>query len=381
MTSPDLLKETPRPSKRNAPFAVAGLAALAILVLAGCDEYRLVISHFDPDRACAGSTFFQSMASRIVVGCDLDGSVFWEYRDPAAHQIGDFEILEDGNLLYLTEGAPKIIDFEDQTILWQDRKMAGHHSILLTPMGTVMMIVSDWFEVDYDPWKPANKVHGDKIVEIDPETHQILWEWRLRDYVDPVAHHHEMEMAKLVDGSRPWSHCNTLKYYPDYRFRGKRTDAVLLNSRHLDTFWMIDRATGDILWSCGQHGTIGRRDPPEEPLFSHAHDVEKLPNGNFLMYDNGNYRAEPLSRALEIRIDFAAKTASEVWSWTEPGFRLYDWCMGDANRLPNGNTLITNSLMGRIIEVTRSGDKVWELLMQHAIPGVYHSLYKSERIP
>jgi len=347
----------------------------------GCDEYTIEISRYDPDQAFNGTTFFQSMASRVLVQCDMEGNILWEYRDPAAHQIGDFEILEDGNILYMTEGAPKIIRYADRTIVWEHRKIAGHHSLILTPMGTLMMIVSEWFDVEHEPWWPVYKVHGDKIIEMDLDTHEIIWEWRLRDHVDPVEHHHEKEMAKIVDGSRPWSHCNTLKYYENLAFEGRLYATVLLNSRHLDTFWMIDHATGDILWSCGQHGTLGRQEPPAEILFSHAHDVEIIHSGNFLMYDNGNYRPELFSRALELRIDPVVGTAEEAWAWTEPDPRLYDWAMGDANRLPNGNTIITNSLSGRIVEINPAGEKVWEMTMRHPIPGVFHSIFKCERIP
>ena len=375
------MRENTQGKKFHHPSLLFALLGFILLIHCGCDEYSILISHYDPDQACNGNTYFQSMASRVVVVCDMEGNVSWEYRDPAAHQIGDFEILEDGNILYMTEGAPKIISFEDQSILWEHKKIAGHHALILSPMGTLMMIQSEWFDVDYDPWKPVNKVHGDKIIEMDLDTHEIFWEWRLRDYVDPIEHHHEKEMAKIVDGSRPWSHCNTLKFYPDYPFDGQHYDAVLLNSRHLDTFWMIDYVTGEILWACGQHGTFGRMDPPAEPIFSHAHDVELLENGNFIMYDNGNYRARPLSRALEIRVNPVAGTVEEIWSWTETDFKLYDWDMGDANRLPNGNTIVTNSLMGRLIEVNPSGEKVWEMTMQHAVPGAYHSLYKCERVP
>jgi hypothetical protein len=34
--------------------------------------------------------------------------------------------------------------------------------------------------------------------------------------------------------------------------------------------------------------------------------------------------------------------------------------MGNAQRLPNGNTLITESAFGRFFEVTREGEIVWE---------------------
>ena len=108
-----------------------------------------------------------------------------------------------------------------------------------------------------------------------------------------------------------------------------------------------------------------------------------LTRTKFLMYDNGNYRRPVRSRALEIRANPERDLYRELWSWSPPKEeekRYYDYAMGDANRLPNGNTILVNSLSGRIIEVTPTGDKVWEMIMLHPFPGAKHSLYKCERI-
>jgi hypothetical protein len=60
---------------------------------------------------------------------------------------------------------------------------------------------------------------------------------------------------------------------------------------------------------------------------------------------------------------------------------MFDWWGGDANRLPNGNTLIVNVTRGRIVEVTPEGEVVWEMTMQHSMEGLYHEIYQCMRIP
>jgi len=109
-----------------------------------------------------------------------------------------------------------------------------------------------------------------------------------------------------------------------------------------------------------------------------AHQVELLDNGHVMMFDNGNDRVPLRSRALELYVDPVARVAQEVWSWTEPG--MYDWWGGDANKLPNGNVLLINVEMGRLIEVTHSGEIVWEMIMKGAL-GTRHTIYSCERIP
>ncbi len=219
-------------------------------------------------------------------------------------------------------------------------------------------------------------------MEIDIPSGEVLWEWHLSDAVDPVEHHAEDTCARgrgIVD----WSHCNTVKIIEQYTFGGSTYGAVvLLLSRNLDTFWMIDYTSGDVIWSCGQHGDFGRREPPDEPLFNTAHEIDMLENGNFILFDNGELRQERVSRALEFSVDPAAGTAEEVWTWTETGQVMFSKWGGESDRLPNGNTLITDVQSARIIEVDPDGEKVWQLEID-AKPGLVDSytIFMAKRVP
>jgi len=164
-----------------------------------------------------------------------------------------------------------------------------------------------------------------------------------------------------------WLHANTVTYREE-------ESAVYMNIRHLDRLVKIDYPSGEILWSMGRGGDFGKG------LFSHAHDPEFLENGNLLIFDNGNHRWPiEYSRAVEIAYDPELGWAEEVWSWpSRPLF--FDHAMGDANRLPNGNTLITSSQYGNIYEVTRNGEVVWDLYLDPIISPLFQPrLYKSER--
>ncbi len=44
----------------------------------------------------------------------------------------------------------------------------------------------------------------------------------------------------------------------------------------------------------------------------------------------------------------------------KPAWNFFSPRIGNAKRLPNGNTLITESSFGRFFEVTREGEVVWE---------------------
>ena len=60
-------------------------------------------------------------------------------------------------------------------------------------------------------------------------------------------------------------------------------------------------------------------------------------------------------------VEFNPLTLEVVWSYKgDPAEAFYSRLAGTNERLPNGNTLITESRAGRAFEVTSSGEIVWE---------------------
>ncbi|MDT5000382.1 MAG: hypothetical protein QOK12_2487, partial [Mycobacterium sp.] len=69
------------------------------------------------------------------------------------------------------------------------------------------------------------------------------------------------------------------------------------------------------------------------------------------------------SRVLEID----PSTEQIVWQYTaedsgRPPWTFFSSFVSNAQRLPNGNTLITEGMHGRIFQITPSGRVVWEYL-------------------
>jgi outer membrane protein assembly factor BamB len=90
------------------------------------------------------------------------------------------------------------------------------------------------------------------------------------------------------------------------------------------------------------------------------HDPDLLENGNILIFDNlGHLGAGGSSRVLEID----PRTLEIKWQYAGTTSRqLFSAIRSAQQRLPNGNTLITESDTGRIFEVTEDHDIVWEYL-------------------
>jgi hypothetical protein len=123
---------------------------------------------------------------------------------------------------------------------------------------------------------------------------------------------------------------------------------ILVSFRTNSTVAMINRQTGAIYWKLGA------------PPLSGQHAPYILSNGNMLLFDNGPHRLDntfPFSRVLEIN----PATKEIVWKYQDtPEWSFYSPRISNAQRLPNGNTLISEGFFGRLFEVTREGDTVWE---------------------
>ncbi len=153
-------------------------------------------------------------------------------------------------------------------------------------------------------------------------------------------------------------HISPLEATPDIDLRNKRIDYIHVNSiaedadrnflvscRNLDQVIKINRATGSIMWRLG--GTAASRsdfsivndDNSGFHGFSHQHTPIRARNGDLVLFDNGNLRPVPFSRAVAYRLDEESKTATKTWEYTSPEMQI-STAMGSIQELPNGNLLI-----------------------------------------
>jgi len=312
----------------------------------------------DPDRTFAGFTLFSPLPSnnKTVYLIDMQGNVVHTWQMPYPPGQSGY-LTHRGTLFYNGQipndshvgrapyrGGSALEMTWDGRILWEVKHPDHNHDGIRLRNGNVMLICQKPL-----PAGMAAKVQGGRpgteydngkmdapyLVEMTTDG-RVVWEWRSWEHLDPEAD----RMTAGQDDRDVWTVGNGVSEMPDGN--------ILLSFRDISTVVMINRQTGAIYWKLGA------------PPLAGQHAPYMLANGNVLLFDNGPHRLDqsfPHSRVLEI--DPATK--SIVWNYQEP--RVADFFsprLSNAQRLPNGNTLINEGWFGRFFEVTPAGEIVWE---------------------
>ncbi len=322
------------------------------LVSAGCgpDENSPNdngVNTHDPDSAYLGYTLVASVHEDNAHLIDMEGVRVhdWSYDHDATWHLA--ELLDDGGLGVVIEesyGDPPGMYFE---LDWNSGSrrvvdLPAHHDFATTEDGNTILLCREYVD-DNDIHEGG--LRSDYFAEAT-EDGDVIWEWHAVD--------HASKLPDLVDVTFPvededWAHTNSVEILPDNPVADEdprfAAGNLLFSMANLDTIGVIDRESGEILWAWGP-GELQRQHMPT-----------MLDNGHILVFDNGRVRG--YTRILELD----PLTEQIVWEYLgDPLDSFYDENRGGSQRLPNGNTFITDSNAGRLIEVTTEGEIVWEYL-------------------
>jgi len=241
-----------------------------------------------------------------LVKLDKDSNVVWSYLQPTHH---DFDIADDGRIFVLTHA---IVDESLPELQHLNTPRLDDFLVILSPAG-----------------EELQKIPLLAAVE-DSDYRQLLWEISSFALGDPL---HTNSVHVITEDEAQ-------------RFTFGRAGQLLVSFREPSAIGIVDPDDQKLVWAAKGYWTG-------------QHDPHILDNGNILLFDNrGNFRKpEGRSRVIE----FNPQTMQLVWQYTGTAESPLDSDIRSySQRLRNGNTLITESNGGRIIEVTRDGDIVWE---------------------
>lgn len=240
----------------------------------------------------------------------------------------------------------------------------------------------------------------DVFIEVDWDGN-IVWEWHASKHFNELSF---SEAAKNVLFRNPnqhftkngelgdWLHINSMstlgpnKWYDagDNRFKPEN---IIWDAREANIMAIIDKESGKIVWQIGPDFSVNKELRLIGQIIGqhHCHMIPKgLPGeGNILLFDNGGWAGYGLpdrmskdgtkvdirdhSRVLEIN----PVTLELEWGFIASDEKVgmmpmvtntafYSQLISSAQRLPNGNTLITEGCFCRVFEVTPEKEIVWE---------------------
>ncbi|MFW5938276.1 MAG: aryl-sulfate sulfotransferase, partial [Halanaeroarchaeum sp.] len=166
---------------------------------------------------------------------------------------------------------------------------------------------------------------------------EILWEWYAEDHLTPGTDFYEEYGGPEREGPESdWTHMNDIDQLENGNFQ--------LSIRNFDVLIEVDPETNEIVDVIGEP----RERPDNDPILHEQHNPHRLEEwGTVIVADSGS------DRVVELDVE------NETTVWKYGGEDQLNWPR-DADRLPNGHTLITDSLNFRVIEVNESGEVVWE---------------------
>jgi len=329
------------------PIGVLCSVLLVSLIAGG--EGELSVSVYDPASSCNGTTLFADLSPGRpprIVEVDMSGAVVWEfvvppglsrYRDPGF----DVEALPDGNVLFVLPGNGIYEVDRDGRIVWRHLDPEVSHDADRLPSGNTLYVYGDNDNVD------------DRHVKEIDASGNLVWLWS----AGPAFN---VDLYRGIDEGG-WTHTNAVTRLEDGN--------TLVNLRNFDLTVEVN-PSGAVVWSMDWTTLFDRT--PERGTYG-PHEPEILPDDRLLvcLQWDAPYQVVEIDRA----------SGGLIWRYFRDGLRT----TRDADRLPNGNTLIVGVLESSgesvIFEVGPEGETVWELRLVGVPVGRRPGwFYKAQRI-
>ena len=428
-------------NKLNGLFLIVALSLAALTAVAAPSVYPTGTTIYYPDQAWNGYTLLTLLDARGAVLVDMNGRVVKQWDTYNLSAGGPARILPGGIIIGSTGSNPPHqeamalveLDFagkqlwrfdhnlqikpKDGEQVWSTRQHhdwqrqdypAGYFSPAFTPAASgsnTLLLTHTNHSV---PSVADKELEDDRLIEVSPDGN-IIWQWLASDHIGEFGFNQvERDAIRTAAtgglfarrGSYDALHLNSATYVgPNHWYDAgdKRfaPDNIIISSRQASFVAIIAR-DGSVVWRIGPDFNRSKAEQAIRQIIGqhHAHMIpEGLPGaGNILIFDNGGSSgygtpspiapngqgiyARATSRVLEID----PVTLKMVWSYSAMNF--YSANISSAQRLPNGNTLITEGAPGRVFEVTSEREIVWEYMNPPAQTGRRgNAVYRAYRYP
>ncbi|WP_128478697.1 arylsulfotransferase family protein [Halorussus pelagicus] len=281
----------------------------------------------------------------IHEGSELD--VTWFY---------DVDPVNGSNLLVTgtRKGGTTIYEYDPQAdeIVWRERFDEAHDTHDVDLINGDQLLVANMRNYD-----PEDDVNEDRIFIYDRGTDEVVWEWQFRDHTDWTKKQGGTFAAEKAKNS-DWTHVNDVDKIAESQY--------LLSPRNMDQVMVVNRSTKAIDMRLGSDDDYSVMNEQHNPTYMES--------------DNGTPTILVADSHGDRVVEYAKRGGEDAdWkrTWEVGSRQSFNWPR-DADRLPNGNTLIVDSNNHRVLEVNSQGEIVWEFYSPWAPYDVERMTYGDE---
>ena len=328
------------------------------------DKKKEGVVKYDQDLCASGLNLYNSYYKPGAYLLDMAGNIRHTWLPQESHSNWQYvTACENGDLLVCIEDELLMRLNWDSQILWQ-KEMRTHHEIAVAENKDIYTLTSTE-EVVFTHLMPVPIINDSLVILSSDGTIKK-----------------NISLFNLL--KKDISLLNIIKIYSRIinpqdllwkAIKSKLSHRLLLpritsfDPFHTNSITIIDKniegwcKKGDVLISMRSLNLVGIVDIEKEKMkwtwgpgyLEEQHNPTFLENGNILIFDNGTRRK--YSRLIELD----PLKNQIVWEYHNLNLTPFftDWG-GSAQRLQNGNTLITETSKGRVFEITKDGEIVWE---------------------
>lgn len=432
---PGFAESLGREIKQTPPPIAANLAVGAGRELVATDEDRVSPGYVLVEPYAVKQSFLINNDKEVVATLENDYYTTYTQLLPNGHRLIEAQtysrVFDDGG------GENGCVEEQDEegNVLWRVSMNSDlyvqHHDVIKLENGNFLALVWEMSSAeeaiaqgrDPEVIPEDGNFWYDGIIEVNPYTMQIVWEWSIKHHMVQEFDAGKPNYGVVADNpdlldlnkftidlgqtqvSADWTHLNAIDYNPEL-------DQIAMSSYQLSEVWVIDHSTtpldsaghsggrygkgGDFLYRWGNPANYNRGSEADRELF-HQHDVQwilpGLPGeGNLLIFNNGDVPRQ-YTTVVEITPDMNANGSYNLsddapygpedlaWEYNPTDEeRFFSFFISGAQRLANGNTLVNQGAGGHMREVTPSGDIVWDYSYKNEVDAP-HMIFRAYRYP
>ena len=318
----------------------------ALLTSLGKQDPTTWVRRFRPEKASSGFNLVL-YHRRLPILLDMNGNIVHMW--PTVRAVARARLNREGRLLVLARGN-RVEEYDwDGNLTWYfelPRRDLTHHDLIQLANDNYLVLAVD------------QKTHRNYLTEVD-HRRTVVWQW--------WAQHHLADHPGWDPASLDPAHLNSINELPPNRWFDAGDDRfrpgnILVSARNLNTIFVIDRSSGEIVWRYSD-GLDSQHE---------AKMVEKgrLGAGLITVFNNGFNNLFAYRRSSVEAINPIKK----VTEWKYSSDYFFSGTGGTACRLEGGTTLVNSTYGHRIFEIDSRGEILWEMIP----PG---PLGRAERVP